>query len=126
MYTSTERQAYVELRSGTRGLLSILGVESNPMVGDEWIISWLRDKANLPQVEDYEHIEGDDFLVFKNSLSQIIRDLGKQLTVPEATDSIVQSTFLINALYRVYEESGFMSNIEDDKNIEEGGGLEDF
>jgi hypothetical protein len=98
-----ERDIYMELRSGSRNLLGTIGVPSNPMVSDEWIINSLRQKANLPLVEGYdERPEQDDLTLFRNSLAQIVTESGKQAPEPDARGSVQEARRLVHVLYGLF------------------------
>lgn len=98
-----ERETYLELRSGARGLLDTIGVPSNPMVSDEWIVNGLRAKAKLPLVEGYdESPEPDDLTLFQNSLVQIVTESGGQVPEPDGRGVILEARRLVHVLYGLF------------------------
>lgn len=96
--TEDERGAYLELRAGARTVLGKLGVPSNPAVDDEWIISLLREQAELESIQDYEGIQGDDYRVFLNCICQVIRELGGEVPEPDGRGAVLEARRLVHRL----------------------------
>jgi hypothetical protein len=94
-----ENPAYVELRRGVRGLLDEIGIPSNPAVDDSWIVNQLRSKANLPPAEALEQTTTDNFILFQNSLAQIVIELGKQVPEPDDRGELLEARRLVHILY---------------------------
>lgn len=87
MYAENEekyREAYLELRWGTRSLLGGLDVPSNPGWSNGSIVSELRKESGLSPIKEYEEWSEDHFMLFRNSLVQIVSELGGQ--IPETDD----------------------------------------
>ena len=97
-----ERATYLELRTGTRGLLDTIGVPSNPVVGDEWIINQLRNKADLLLIEDYEERPEDNLTKFQSSLVQIVTELGGQVPEPDDRGAVLEARRLVHVLYGLF------------------------
>lgn len=90
--------AYIELRGGTRTLLSKIGVATNPATLDVSIVNALREKLNLDPTENVDSLQ--------ESLASIVIESGTKLPDPDGRGDVLEARRLVHILYGLFAVSG--------------------
>jgi hypothetical protein len=84
-----EDEQYLRLRQKTWNALDKIGVRSNPAVSDYWIVSWIREKAGVVPVEEWNETGADAFDLFKSNVVRALSDAGVS-NPPKRVDAIIE------------------------------------